>query len=142
MAEIKLIRNTEVQKVFDSYPCDVREKLLYLRSLIIQTANNSKIIKNLEETLKWKEPSYLTKIGSTIRLGIVKSNQNQYAIFFNCKTKLVDTFRELYSDVFTFEGNRAIIFNKDEVVPIEELKHCILLSLTYHKIKHKPVLDL
>jgi hypothetical protein len=36
-----------------------------------------------------------------------KANPEQYAMYFHCKTKLVDTFKELYRDVFKFEGNRV-----------------------------------
>lgn len=69
-----------------------------------------------------------------------KLKLNQYAMYFHCKTKLVDTFKELYKDKFTFEGNRAIVFNINDKVSVNELKHCISLSLTYHKIKHLPLL--
>lgn len=86
------------------------------------------------------EPSYLTKSGSTIRMDWKKSDPKQYAMYFHCKTKLVDTFKEIYRDKFNFEGNRAIVFSEDEEVPIEELKHCIALSLTYHSKKHLPML--
>ena len=58
---------------------------------------------------EWGEPSYLVKGGSTIRMDWKKANPEQYAMYFHCKTKLVDTFKELYQDVFKFEGNRAII---------------------------------
>lgn len=61
-------------------------------------------------------------------------------MYFHCKTKLVDTFKELYQDVFKFEGNRAIIFNEADEIPIKELKHCIALSLTHHNRKHLPML--
>ena len=95
----------------------------------------------LEETLKWGEPSYLTKGGGTIRMDWKKSKPDQYAMYFNCKTKLVYTFKELYKDEFKYEGNRAIVFHKNDKIPINELKHCILLSLTYHSRKHLPLLD-
>ncbi len=93
-------------------------------------------VDDLEETLKWGEPSYVTKAGSTIRIGWKKNKPKQYAMLFHCKTKLVDTFKELYQDKFKFEGNRAIIFHEKDEVPVEELKHCISLSLTYHRRKH------
>jgi hypothetical protein len=61
-------------------------------------------------------------------------------MYFHCKTKLVDTFRELYNDTFNFSGNRAIIFSKNDKIPVDELKYCIYLSLTYHRRKHLPLL--
>ena len=133
-------KNKEVEKVFNSYPQEMREKLMLLRKLVIETASETEGIASLEETLKWGEPSYLTKGGSTIRVAWNKSIPDQYAMYFNCKTKLVDTFKERYKDEFKYEGNRAIVFNKNDTIPINELKHCILLTLTYHSRKHLPLL--
>lgn len=63
--------NPEVAVVFDSYPEEMRVKLLFLRRLIYETAASLEEVGELEETLKWGEPSYLTpksKSGSTIRI--------------------------------------------------------------------------
>lgn len=134
------IQNTEVAEIFSRYPIYIRKKLLFLRQLIIDTASETEGVSDFEETLKWGEPGFVTRSGSTIRIAWKKSKPDQYAIFFHCKTKLVDTFKELYKHQFRFEGNRAIVFSKDDDIPIEELKHCIALSLTYHHIKHLPLL--
>jgi len=142
MCEQNAILDDELKAVFDAFPMEIREHLLNLREIILDTANSSDLVKDVEETLKWGEPSYISKIGSTIRLGKVKSNQNQYAIYFNCKSKLVDTFKELYGDTFMYETNRAILFNINEEVPYEEVQHCILMALTYHKIKNKPAMGI
>jgi hypothetical protein len=130
------ITNPDVSEKFDSYPSHIRKKLMLLRQLVFDTASEIEGLDDLKETLKWGEPSYVTKMGSTIRIDWKKSNPEQYAMYFHCKTKLVDTFKELYRDKMKFEGNRAIIFNENEKIPEEELKHCILLSLTYHSRKH------
>lgn len=132
--------NLEVEKVFNTYPDNIRAKILLLRQLVLETAEEIDDIKSIEETLKWGEPSYITKHGSAVRMDWKKSNPDQYAMYFHCKTKLIDTFKELYSDNFNFEGNRAIVFNVKDKVSVHELKHCIALSLTYHKIKHLPLL--
>ncbi len=134
------IENQHVEKVFNHYPESMRQKLIFLRHLVLETASETDAVNQLEETLKWGEPSYLTKKGSTIRMGWKKSKPDEYALYFNCKTKLVDTFKELYRDKFQFEGNRAIVFDRNDKIPIVELKHCILLSLTYHSRKHLPML--
>lgn len=136
------LKNKEVEKIFNNYPTEIRKKLMQLRQLVLNTAAESEDVSTLEETLKWGEPSYLTKSGSTIRMDWKKSKPDQYAMYFNCKTKLVDTFKERYGSEFKFEGNRAIVFNKNDTIPIDELKHCILLSLTYHNIKHLPMLGI
>jgi len=137
---MEVIENPDVLEIFDDYPAPVREKLLKLRQLVLDTAMEMDGEGKLEETLKWGEPSYVTKYGSTVRIDWKPSNPEQYAMYFNCKTKLIDTFKELYQDNFEFEGNRAMSFNLNDDLAIEELKHCILLSLTYHKIKHLPLL--
>ena len=132
--------SSEVAKVFDSYPEPFRDKLLVLRQLIFETASDAEGVGAIEETMKWGEPSYLTKSGSTIRIDWKVSNPEQYAMYFHCRTKLVDTFKELYGNVFRYEGNRAIIFSRNDEIPVAELKHCIYLSLTYHQRKHLPML--
>ena len=135
-----LIENPKVSAVFKKHPVPMQKKLLHLRQLILETAAETEGIDQLEETLKWGEPSYLTISGSTIRINCKKSDPKQYAIYFNCKTRLVETYRELYGDTFSFEDNRAIVFSADDKIPIEELKHCIFLALTYHNRKHLPML--
>ena len=133
--------NDAVKNQFDSYPTDIKQKLLKLREIIYEVANGEPTIKNIEETLKWNEPSYITKNGSTLRIDWKNTKPNQYSMYFNCKTKLVDTFRELFSDRFEFEGNQEIIFQKNNEFDLKALKYCILLSLTYHDRKHVTMLD-
>jgi len=134
------IEDPAVGAVFDNYPAEIKHKMMTLRQLILDTASETEGVTALEETLKWGEPSYLTKGGSTIRIDWKQSRPNEYAMYFNCKSKLIDTFKELYRDALTFDGNRAIVFNVDDEIPANELKHCVALALTYHKIKHLPLL--
>lgn len=105
-----------------------------LREAIFAVAKEQNIT-DLQETLKWGEPSYVTKLGSTVRFDWKKKHPEQFVIYFNCKTSLVDTFKEIYGDSFKFEGNRAIVFNMNDIVPWSALKHCIALSLRYHTLK-------
>jgi hypothetical protein len=137
---MKTIRNRDVAEVFRKYPPSMRKKLMDLRNLVYEAASETDGIGEVEETLKWGEPSYLVRGGSTIRIDWKERSPDQYAMYFHCQTKLVDTFRELYGDRLKFEGNRAIVFRKDDPVPQEILKHCIALSLTYHSRKHLPLL--
>jgi hypothetical protein len=137
MAEFE---NSDVADVFRAYPSNIRERMMFLRQLVFDTATETDGVGNVEEALRWGEPSYLTKSGSTIRMDWKKSNPHQYAMYFHCKTKLVDTFKELYRETFLFEGNRAIVFNEDDEIPVEELKHWMSLSPTYHQRKHLPML--
>ena len=133
------IKNPEVAKKFPTYPAPFKKKLLLLRRLIFETASEIECVDEVEETLKWGEPGYATKTGSTIRIGWKESNPDRYAMYFHCNTTLVDTFKELYSDQLNFDGNRVIVFNQDDEIPIAEVKQCISLALEYHRIKHLPL---
>lgn len=108
--------------------------------MLFDIANGNTEVSDIEETLKWGEPAYVTKSGSTIRLAWKSSAPNNYAVYFICSTKLVETFKEIYPSTFTFDDNRAIVFSLNEEPPMKPLEHCLLLSLTYHRIKHLPLL--
>jgi len=142
MKNLHINANPEVELVFNNYPDLIRKKILYLRSLVLEAASEMEGISNLEETLKWGEPSYLVKNGSTIRIDWKKNKPNQYAIYFKCTSKLVPTFKMIYKDIFRFEGNREIIFQVKDEIPKVELKNCITAALTYHKVKHLPTLGM
>ncbi|WP_299251983.1 DUF1801 domain-containing protein [uncultured Aquimarina sp.] len=142
MSELQIKTNPKVESVYNNYTDIVRKKIINLRNLIIETAEETEGITSLEETLKWGEPSFLTKKGSTIRIDWKKGKPNQYAMYFQCTSKLVTTFRVLYKNTFQFEGNRAIIFSMNSNIPKKELKNCITAALTYHKVKHLPTLGI
>ena len=129
----------KVKTVFDNYPEHVKKQMLQLRELVLSAASEIDGLENLEESLKWGEPSYLTKNGSTVRMDWKKKNPEQFAIYFKCTSKLVPTFKSIYKNKFTFEGTRAIVFKLNDQIPEAELKHCISMALTYHKIKHLPL---
>lgn len=142
MKNLKIRTNPQVNEVFDNYPDLVRDKILNLRRIIIETAHETEGISNLEETLKWGEPSYLSKHGSTIRIDWKDKTPDQYAIYFKCTSKLVPTFKLLFNNTFTYEGNRAVIFQLEDKIPETELKKCIRAALLYHKVKHLPALGI
>ncbi len=132
--------NTKIQKIFSTYPEKIRKHLLLLRQLILETAAKTEGITGFEETLKWGEPSYLCKQGSTIRINQIRSSSNEVAMYFHCQTILIETFKELYPDEFRFDGKRALVFNVNDEIPVDALKHCISLALTYHRVKHLTLL--
>ncbi|MET4803319.1 DUF1801 domain-containing protein [Bradyrhizobium sp. LB11.1] len=124
----------EVSRAFDAFPLPIRRRLLDVRKLIFATAAAHDGIGPLTETLKWGEPAYLTEqsgSGSTIRLGRVKDSEHA-AILFNCKTTLIDTFRERFSDQFEYRQTRALLLNVVGALPKQELTICLSLALTYH----------
>ena len=90
----------------------------------------------LTETLKWGEPAYLTEAtrsGSTIRLGWFRSSERECGVLFNCRTTLVDDFRERFPGVFAYEKNRAILLDAREPLPKAPLSTCLGMALTYHR---------
>ncbi len=129
-------------EVFARYPDPIRKKMLYLRELIIETAEETEGVDELEETLKWGEPSFLTKKGSTIRMDWKAKAPDQYALYFQCTTRLMDTFRMVFDRTFQYEGNRAIVFELNQKVPVLELKECIKAALRYHKVKDQLTLGI
>lgn len=137
---METIEHPRVAEVFEAYPADMREKLLFLRQLVFETAAETDGVDAVEETLKWGEPSYIADRGTTIRMDWKESSPTQYALYFHCQTRLIDTFEEVYGDYLSFEGNRAIVFDEDDEVPVDELKHCLSLALTYHDRSHLPLL--
>ncbi len=142
MSKLEVKTHPDVEKVFDAYPESIREKMRVLRELVLETAREIDGLTGLEETLKWGEPSYLTKNGSTLRMDWKSKTPDQYAMYFKCTSRLVETFKLIFDGTFTFEGNRAIVFHIDDDLPVDALKACIRATLTYHKIKHLPALGM
>jgi len=135
MKVMKVKTNPEVEAVFSNYPDFVRDKMQFLRELVIKTAEETQEVTNIEETLKWGEPSFVTKNGSTLRMDWKEKNPNQYAMYFQCTSRLVDTFRLVFNHKFQYEGKRAIVFQLNQEIPVLELKECIRASLIYHDVK-------
>ncbi|NQZ24122.1 MAG: DUF1801 domain-containing protein [Colwellia sp.] len=124
-----------VKQKFDKYPEHIHLLLSNVRELILSVAEQDGIL-DITESLKWGEPSYSSKRGSTIRFDWKAKRPDQYCLYFNCKTSLIETFKEVYGDTFNYEGNRAIIFKTQQKLPFKELAHCISMSLRYKNIKH------
>lgn len=131
---MKEFSDTNVAAIFEHYPERFRKPLLALRELIFTTASEIAIVGELEESLKWNQPSYATKVtkaGSPIRID--RFGSENIALFFHCQTTLVEEFRALFSDVFEFSKNRAIVLDPEKELPVNELAFCIERALTYHK---------
>ena len=127
--------DARVKSVFDDFPAPAREALLSIREWIFEVGRQSDEIGTIEESLKWGEPAYSCRSGSTIRLAWKRARPDEVAVYFHCQTKLVDTFRELYGERFSYEGSRAIWLPLNRKVPEPELRRCIELALTYHRWK-------
>lgn len=129
----------EIEKKYQSYPDAARRVLLTIRGAIYELAE-AESLGEVVETLKWGEPSFLTKKGSAVRIDWKSKQPDSVSIYFNCNTKLVDTFKELYGNTLQIVGNREIVFPMKDDLPLATLKSCISMALRYHTIKHLPLL--
>ena len=124
-----------VREKFEACPPPERAQLLALRQMVLDTARATDGVGRIEETLKWGQPSYLTpetRSGTTIRIDALTAGG--VALYVNCQTDLVETFRTHYPGL-SYEGNRAVVFAADRPLPDAALRHIIALTLTYHTRK-------
>lgn len=128
-----------VQAKFNSYPEKAQTQLLKIREAILELGREENIGK-VTETLKWGQPSYLAKKGSTVRIDWAPNSPEYISVYFNCQSSLVETFKEIYPNCFQFVGNRQLVLPISEQAPSPELISCISMALRYHSIKHLPLL--
>lgn len=124
----------EVSCALGALPTQIGKRLLQVRDLIFRTAAAHDGVGKLTETLKWGEPAYLTEetgSGCTIRLGRLKDS-DRAAVLFNCRTTVVDTFRQRFPDQFEYWQTRALLLPETGKLPKQELIVCLSLALTYH----------
>lgn len=128
-----------VKSRFDAYPVPARSDLLALRELIFAVARSTAEVGEIEETLKWGEPAYLTTngAGSTVRIDWKPKAPTQYALYFDCHTTLVDSFRTLFPSDFVYSGNRALILELGAPVARDALVVCLAAAFTYHTTKRR-----
>ncbi|MEP4533054.1 MAG: DUF1801 domain-containing protein [Cyclobacteriaceae bacterium] len=137
---MEFISSDKVKNLLASYPQEAADKLSKLRQLILDTAEETEGVNKLVETTKWGEPSYVTKNGSTIRMDWKSRSPDKYYLYFICSTQLISTFRMMFGEELSFEGNRAIELDMNEPIPIAQLRQCISIALKYHKVKNLPLL--
>jgi hypothetical protein len=124
-----------VKGKFEAYPEHVRPKMDRLRELIYEVAEQTEGVGEIEETLKWSEPAYLTKrpkSGTTVRIDWKEKSPEQIGMYVNCNTSLVETYRTMFGGELQFEGDRAILLPVDTALPEKELRICIQMALRYH----------
>jgi hypothetical protein len=119
---------------FAGYPVEARRVLLALREIAWDTARSLPEVGGIEETLKWGEPAYSTKskAGSTVRMDWKAKSPGRCALYFNCQTDLIETFKTLFANDFVFEGNRALVFKLGDAVPTDSVAFCMAAAFTYH----------
>lgn len=129
--------NPDVLALFESFPSDIRDCLLTIRAMIVDTATQRDDIGELEETLKWGQASYVTKrpkTGTTIRIDRDKSGAGDVALFVNCQSSLVSDWRAMFPNL-VFGGDRSVHFSLAKPLPEDMLRQMIAMALTYHAAK-------
>lgn len=124
-----------------SYPEKAASVARRIKHLIYESAENGSI-SNIEESLKWGEPSFKAPKGTPIRMDWKEKSPDKFFIFFNCQTSIINTLRVVFKDILDFEGTRSIVLNLDEALPEEILKRCFAVALKYHSLKNKPMLGM
>ena len=125
----------EVAAAFAAFPQDARRRLADTREMIFDAAAADDRVGALTETLKWGEPAYLTEesgSGSTIRLGLLRSEPECVAIFFNCRTTIVEDIRQRFGGLFQYQGRRAVLLPLAVALPKPEIERILAIALTYH----------
>ena len=108
-----------------------------IRQWIFEIAESSDEIGQIEECLKWGEPSYLTqapKSGTTLRLSQLKSAPSEYGLFVHCQTSLIEEFRVAYPNL-KYDKNRGVLFDSHQPIQSDVVKQFIYLALSYHSRK-------
>ena len=135
--------NTEIQKkyasklfnsIVDHYTVELKDKFLYLKSLIYEQAALNPKIGEIEESLKWGQLSYVSKnrSGTPIRLGIERKMPGYFGLYVNCSTTVINDAKHIYGDKFQYDGNRGLMFKSDDQLPEKEIRHIIDIILCHH----------
>lgn len=131
--------STVIDQQIAGYPASAKDALYHIRHLVAEVANEQDIT-DVTECLKWGEPSFTCASGSTLRVDWKAKNPEALSLFVNCKSQLASTVNELYGDHLNVIGNREIQLPLGQAWPQESVKHLIQLALTYHRVKHLPLL--
>lgn len=128
-------KDASVKSAFESFPDEARNSLMEMREILFRAAHETPGVGTITECLKWGEPSYLPEksgVGTTVRLAWKQKQPGRVSVFLHCQTNLVERIRQIYPDVFAFEGNRQLSVPVGASLPEEELQHCFSMALTYH----------
>jgi len=121
------VSDPNVETTFAEFPSDARAVLDELRLLILNEASELGV--DIEECLRWGQPSYLSPKGSMLRLGVAKTGDP--AIFAHCQTTIISDFAAQFGNDFQIEGNRAVLFPDPRQIQSAKLRLLIAHALQY-----------
>jgi hypothetical protein len=96
-----------------------------LRALIEREADGL----DVQECLRWGQPTYIASKGSMLRIGMTKSGNA--ALFAHCQTTIISDFAAQFGKDFQIEGNRAVVFPAASDIQPEKLRRMISHALRY-----------
>ncbi|MDF1668488.1 MAG: DUF1801 domain-containing protein [Roseovarius sp.] len=123
----------EVARVIDGYAQPTRDGVHHLRRLILQTAKATPEVGPVEETLRWGQPAYLTRKGSTLRIG--PHRDASFALFAHCQSTIIASYAQAFPSWDQIDGNRAVLFDSPNQIEPQRLSHLIRHALSYHVTK-------
>ncbi|MCK0149665.1 DUF1801 domain-containing protein [Marivita sp. S6314] len=122
----------DVEAALAAHPEDVQGALRALREMILDVAANTDGVGPITETLKWGQPSFEAmspKTGTPLRIGVPKTGG--VALYTHCQTTVMSQARDVFSDSFDFDGNRAVLLPTDGAWPDAALRQIMRSALTY-----------
>lgn len=116
-----------VRSAFEVAPDAVRPGFWHLRERILHCAEQSGI--DVQETLKWGQPAYLSPGGTTLRIGAPKTGG--FAIYAHCGTSIIADFKSIVPEARIIP-KRAVLFSTLEEAASLPLELMISAALEYH----------
>ncbi len=114
-----------ILQAFEAFPPAEAQVLRDIRALIFSEAERLGA-GQVEEILKWGQPSYRVKEGTPVRLGLLDGAP---AIFVHCQTSIIEEARTVFGPDEAFSGNRALRVTEG----LDAARHVIGAALTYHR---------
>ena len=120
-----------VSDVVANWPKDAQRRFQQLCAVVHEVAAGDPRVAPLTETLKWGEPSFLTKTGTTLRIAWKAKTPDEIGLFVIFRTDLLDQTRSLYPDAFRYEGTRALFLSLAAPIPEQAVAHLASRTQTY-----------
>ncbi len=116
----------EVNAAFEAIDPAPRRVLLAVRDLILNEAGDVPV----EEALRWGQPAYLTKKGTTIRLGVSKAGLP--SVFTHCQSSVMSDVQAVAGEGLIWDGNRGVSWRVEDDLPEAVLRILARRALRYH----------
>lgn len=125
---------SDVVAVLARAPAAPQARLYHMRGLIFAAAAATGTAP-LRETLKWGQPAYLPdrRAGTTVRLNWSAKSPEHCEMLVHCQTSLVAQWRQLYPNIFSYDGSRAVLLPTTGAFADAALQQMAAMALTYHR---------